>query len=243
VIRAENVSEVDRRWESALRVEPGRYVRVWIADKGMGIPSEHLSRIFDPYFSTKQGATGLGLATTYSIVKNHGGFIAVESQLGAGTTIQMSWPAAGGREVLERPGAVVRAPRRRPRVLLMDDEAQVRMLTTNMLDFLGYDVEVAPGGRAAVKHFKQALAAGRPFDAVLLDLMVRGDIGGIEAMNELAALDPVVKGILISGFGRDRALADCQTYGFKAAIVKPFTLQELHATLHSVIASPSWQVH
>jgi PAS domain S-box-containing protein len=243
VIRAENVSEVDRRWENALRVEPGRYVRVWIADKGMGIPKEHLSRIFDPYFSTKQGATGLGLATTHSIVKSHGGFIAVESQLGAGTTIQMSWPAAGGREVLEPPGAVVRAARRRPRVLLMDDEAQVRILTTNMLDFLGYDVEVAPGGRAAVKRFEQALAAGRPFDAVLLDLMVRGDIGGIEAMNQLAALDPVVKGILITGFGRDRALAACQTYGFKAAIVKPFTLQELHATLHSVIAATPWQVH
>jgi PAS domain S-box-containing protein len=243
VIRAENVSEKNRRWENALRVEAGRYVRVSIADQGIGIAKEHLSRIFDPYFSTKQGATGLGLATTYSIVKNHGGFIGVESQLGSGTTIHVSWPAAGACEAVERPAAIVRDRRRRHRVLLMDDEAPIRRLATNMLAFLGYDVEVAPSGSAAVEHFKQALTAGCPFDAVLLDLSVPGDIGGIEAMNQLAALDPVVKAILMSGFGQDPALTECQAYGFSAAIAKPFTLQELHATLHTVIASPSWHVH
>jgi signal transduction histidine kinase len=94
-IHAENVREVDRRWENALRVEPGRYVRVSIVDNGIGIPKEHLSRIFDPYFSTKQGGSGLGLATTYSIVKNHGGFLTVGSQLGSGTTIHINLPAAG----------------------------------------------------------------------------------------------------------------------------------------------------
>jgi PAS domain S-box-containing protein len=242
-IRAENVSEADRRWENSLRVEPGRYVRVSIADTGIGIPRKHLNRIFDPYFSTKEGGTGLGLATTYSIVKNHGGFVAVRSQPGSGTTIEMNWPTTGNSQTMEQPDTIVRAAGSRGRVLIMDDEACVRTLATNMLGFLGYDVEVAQSGSGAVQYFKQALADGCPFDVVLLDLSVPGDIGGVEAMNHLGALDPAVKVILMSGFGQDPAVTEFQAHGFSAAIAKPFTLQELNATLHSVINSTAWQVH
>jgi CheY-like chemotaxis protein len=244
-IKAENVYEVDRRWENALRVEPGRYVRVSIVDKGVGIPREHRSRIFDPYFSTKQGGSGLGLATTYSIVKNHGGFLAVESQLGSGTTIQINFPAAGSLELRAQPDPVARAEGSRPRarVLVMDDEAPCRTLTMNMLDFLGYDAEVTPSVGAAVERFRHALTTDRPFDAVMLDLVVPGDVGGTEAMDQLGAIDPAVKAILMSGFGQDPAVAEFQAYGFRAVIAKPFTLQELNATLHSVIASTAWRVH
>jgi PAS domain S-box-containing protein len=242
-IRAENVCEVDRRWENALRVEPGRYVRVSITDKGVGIPKEHLSRIFDPYFSTKPGATGLGLATTYSIIKNHGGVLAVESQLGSGTAIQMSLPAAGNRDTSEQADPVPRAKGGRRRVLVMDDEGSSRTLTTNMLDFLGYDVAVTDSGSAAVEHFKQALNAGSPFDAVLLDLVVPGDIGGVETMDKLGALDPEVKAILMSGLGQDPAVTEFRAYGFRAVITKPFTLHELNVTLRSVITSTAWRVH
>ena len=242
-IRAENVCEVDRRWVNALRVEPGRYVRVSIVDKGIGIPREHLSRIFDPYFSTKQGASGLGLATTYSIVKNHGGFLAVDSQLGSGTTIQVNFPAAGSLELPEQPDSVTRGEGSRRRVLVMDDEAPVRTLTMNMLDFLGYDVEVTPSVSAAVDRFKRALATDRPFDVVMLDLVVPGDIGGTEAMDQLGAIDPAVKAILMSGFGQDPIVAEFHAYGFSAVITKPFSLQELNAALHSVIASTALRVH
>jgi PAS domain S-box-containing protein len=242
-VRAENVSEVDRRWQNALRVEPGRYVRVSITDTGVGIPREHLSRIFDPYFSTKQGATGLGLATTYSILKNHGGFLAVESQLGVGTTIQMNWPAAERHDVAAQPHTLARATGSKRRVLIMDDEPSVRRLAMNMLDFLGYEVEVTQSGSAAVTYFKQALTDGSPFDVVMLDLVVPGDIGGIEAMNHLGALDPAVKAILMSGMGQDPAVPEFLTYGFSASIAKPFTLQELKNTLQSVIASTSYRVH
>jgi PAS domain S-box-containing protein len=242
-IRAENVCEVDRRWENALRVEPGRYVRVSIADKGIGIPREHLSRIFDPYFSTKQGASGLGLATTYSIVKNHGGFLAVDSQLGGGTTIQINFPAAGSLELPEPSDLITRGEGSRHRVLVMDDEAPVRRLTMNMLDFLGYDAEVTHSVSAAVERFRHALASDRPFDVVMLDLVVPGDIGGTEAMDQLGAIDPAVKAILMSSFGQDPVMAEFHAYGFRAVITKPFTLQELNATLHSVIASTAWRVH
>jgi CheY-like chemotaxis protein len=242
-IHAENVREVDRRWENALRVEPGRYVRVSIVDNGIGIPKEHLSRIFDPYFSTKQGGSGLGLATTYSIVKNHGGFLTVGSQLGSGTTIHINLPAAGSRESIDKVEPAVLAADGRRRVLVMDDEAPVRTLTMNMLEFLGYDAEVAHTGSAAVERFQRALTSNRPFDIVLLDLVVPGDIGGTEAMDKLGALDPAVKAILMSGCGEDPVLREFQAHGFQAVITKPFTLRELNAALHSVAGSAAWRVH
>jgi PAS domain S-box-containing protein len=242
-IRAENVCETDRRWENALRVEPGRYVRVSITDKGIGIPKEHLSRIFDPYFSTKQRGNGLGLATTYAIVKNHGGFVAVDSQLGRGTTIQINFPAAASRSVSEQPDSGRRADGGKHRVLIMDDEESIRTLAANMLEFLGYDAEVADSGTAAVEHYRRARADGRPFDVVLLDLVVPGDVGGTEAMDRLGGIDPGVKAILMSGFAQDSVVTEFLSYGFSAVIEKPFTLRELSATLHSVIGAPASRVH
>jgi CheY-like chemotaxis protein len=240
-VRAENILETDRRWENALRVEPRRYVRVSITDKGIGIPKEHISRIFDPYFSTKPQGSGLGLATTYSIVKNHGGFLAVDSRPGQGTTVQINFPAAGSRDVEVQPESPVRAAGSKQRVLIMDDEASVRTLAANMLETLGYDAEVVASGSAAVERFERALASGQPFDVVLLDLSVPGDLGGTEAVNRLGALDPEVKTILMSGFSQHPAVTEFQTYGFKAVITKPFTLQELSATMHSVITPRDWR--
>jgi CheY-like chemotaxis protein len=145
--------------------------------------------------------------------------------------------------MVDQPDPMVRTERSRRRVLIMDAETPARTLTTNMLDFLGYEVESAPSGSAAVEHFRQALSAGCPFDVVLLDLIVPGDIGGIEAMDRLGALDPSVNAILMSGFGQDPAVTEFHAYGFRAVITKPFTLQELNATLHSVISSTAWRVH
>ncbi|HXD74098.1 MAG TPA: ATP-binding protein [Vicinamibacterales bacterium] len=240
-IRAENVSEETARWESALRVKPGRYVRVSVSDTGIGIPKEHLGRIFDPYFSTKQGATGLGLATTYSIVKNHGGFLGVTSRPGYGTTIHMSWPAGGNQETTQETSIAFLPGMDRPRVLIVDHEANMRTLATNMLEFLGYAPQVTQSASSAVEYFKQALDDGCPFDVVLLDST--GGVSGVEMIAHLEALDPTVKAILMSGIGQDPAAARCQSYGFKAAIAKPFTLQELNATLQSVMQTRAWHVH
>src|SRR5205823_7298159 len=121
---------------------------VSIADKGIGIPKQHLSRIFDPYFSTKQKGSGLGLATTYSIVKNHGGFLAVDSTLGRGTTDQINLPAAAGRQAAESAEPAAVGPHGRHRILVMDDEASIRTLAINMLQFLGYEAEVVNNGSA-----------------------------------------------------------------------------------------------
>ena len=240
---AENVLEAEKRSERALRVDAGPYVRVSIADKGIGIPKEHLGRIFDPYFSTKQRGSGLGLATTYSIVKNHGGFLGVDSKLGQGTTVEINLPAATAPAMVEQPVPARAADRGRRRILLMDDEAAVRTLAINMLDFLGYEVEVVESGAAAIEQFALARQQGHPFDVVMLDLIVPGAMGGREAIDQLAGIDPGVKAILVSGYAQDSVLAEYRDYGFQAIITKPFTLQELSTTLHSVMGSPAWRVH
>jgi len=242
-ITAENVLERDRRLEHALRVEPRAYVKVSIVDKGIGIPKEHLGRIFDPYFSTKQRGSGLGLAATYSIVKNHGGFLAVDSHTGRGTTVHINLPAAGSREVVAEPQAPLRVAGNKQRVLIMDDEASVRTLAANMLEFLGYDTEVVDGGSAAVERVERALASGRPFDVLLLDLIVPGDLGGAEAVDRLGVISPDVRTNLMSGVAQHSAVTEFREHGFDAVITKPFTLQELSATLHSVITARDYRVH
>ena len=131
----------------------------------------------------------------------------------------------------------------RHRVLVMDDESSIRTLAINMLEFLGYEAEVVDGGTAAVERFAAALKDGRPFDIVMLDLVVPGDIGGKEAVGRLTGMDPSIKAILVSGYAQDSALTEFRDHGFQAAITKPFTLQELSSTLRTVIAAPGCRVH
>jgi PAS domain S-box-containing protein len=244
-IRAENAVETRKRWEYALRVEAGPYVRVSIADEGIGIPAEHLGRIFDPYFSTKQKGSGLGLATAHSIVKNHGGFLAVDSTLGRGTTVSVSLPAAFVRQAEESaaPARPASAGAFTARILVMDDEASIRTVAANMLEFLGYDAEVARDGAEAVARYKQARESGQPFDALILDLVVPDGMGGKETIEQLGAIDPAVTAILVTGYSQDRTVARFREYGFKAVVAKPFTLQELNRALRSVVVPRLPTVH
>jgi PAS domain S-box-containing protein len=242
-IRAENRVEPDSRYEYALRVEAGPYIRVSIIDKGIGIPKESLGSIFDPYFSTKQKGSGLGLATSHSIIKNHGGYVSVESKLGEGTTVSVSLPASLGREVQDAPESVGLGEAGRGRILVMDDEASIRTLTVNMLQFLGYDAEVVNDGTAAIQRYRRALAQGRKFDAVILDLVVPGHMGAKEAMEHLEHIDPAVKAIVVSGYAQDLVMTQFRDLGFTAALAKPFTLEELSRTLDTVRVTPTLRVH
>jgi PAS domain S-box-containing protein len=237
-IRAQNVAGPER--------SAAPHVRVSFIDSGIGIPPEHLCSIFDPYFSTKQNGRGLGLATAHSIVKNHGGSITVESTPREGATVHVNLPARlkhGDDARLEfggppRPGLAGTG-----RILVMDDEAAVRALAVNMLEFLGYDGEGASSGADALDCYKRALAAGRPFDAVILDYVVPDGMGGDEVIVELASIDPAVVAILLSGYGQHPVMAEFRERGFKAVIVKPLTLEELSRTLHAVLAPSTSTVH
>jgi PAS domain S-box-containing protein len=242
VIRAENVVETDTRWEHALRVHPGSYVRVSITDTGIGIPEGLVGRIFDPYFTTKQQGSGLGLATSHSIVKNHGGYLSVVSRPGCGSTLSVNLPAAAAADEAPR-GWMTYQPSPRGRILVMDDEPEVALVAANMLTFLGHDVEVVHDAEPAVEHYRNALARGRPFDAVMLDLVVPGGIGGRETLALLSEVDPGVKAIVVSGYTRDAAPAGEGEGAVRAFIAKPYTLEELKLTLESVLSCGKWNVH
>jgi PAS domain S-box-containing protein len=246
-VTAENAIESIEHWQYALRAEPGAYVRVSIADRGIGIPEENIGRIFDPYFTTKQVGSGLGLATTYTMVKNHGGHFAVRSAPGEGTTVTVNLPAtaAAAQSAVREPDRRLRPASRstRGRILVMDDEQSIRTLTVNMLTFLGYEAEATSDGSLAIERYRRAFDGGIPFAAVILDLIVPHGVGGREALQQLKSIDPSVSGIIVSGYAQDPVITDYREHGFKAVIAKPFTLQELRWTVDSVVPSRRTTVH
>lgn len=230
-VRSENVTVVS---QDGLPLGPGAYIRISVHDQGVGIPKENLSKIFDPYFTTKQRGSGLGLATSYSIVKRHGGCISVGSVPGAGSVFHIYLPSShqpvAAEETREKPVPGI------GRLLFMDDEEAVRIVAGQMLKTLGYSCEAAADGAEAVERYKRARDAGRPFDAVILDLTVIGGMGGAEAVKKLIEIDPKVKAIVASGYSNNPVLADYEAFGFAGVIAKPYSLQTLSWTLHSVLA-------
>jgi len=216
-----------------LPLKSGNYVVLTISDEGDGIPSQDLPKIFDPYFSTKEHGSGLGLTICYSIVKNHGGHISVQSVEGKGASFTIYLPVSSvqAEEVVHEDNLTLGEGN----VLLMDDEENVRRTAKEMLTFLGYSVELAGDGAEAVKLYKEALLSDRPFDVVITDLTVRGGMGGRMAVSELIKVDPDVKAIVSSGYSSSDSLYDYKKYGFCDVIAKPYRLQELGNVLYTVI--------
>jgi PAS domain S-box-containing protein len=216
-------------------LESRDYVVIGIEDQGVGIPQAYLDKIFDPYFTTKEKGSGLGLATSYSIIRNHGGRIEVRSVVGTGSTFLIYLPAVSTEASLpaERPHP---APARKARVLVMDDESVIRLVAQALLGSLGHDVEAAENGDAAVGLYRRAIAEGRPFDVVILDLTVRGGKGGAETLRELLEIDPGVKAIVSSGYSDDEVIATYLQHGFCSFLKKPYDVQELSRVLDGVMA-------
>ncbi len=211
---------------------PGPHVRILVADTGNGIPKAHLTKIFDPYFTTREGHSGLGLATTYSIIRRHGGVIRVESEEGRGTQFEVYLPAQAAPTAPAKP---VPRQRQRDRILILDDEPALLTLLAALLDYLGYETSAAQDGAQAVADYAQALREGRPFAAVILDLTVPAGVGGEECLRRLRSLDPDVRAIVSSGYCHDPIMADFARFGFRAAITKPYQLHELEETIRGVL--------
>lgn len=212
----------------------GRYVKISIVDQGIGIPKEHLPKIFEPYFTTKQKGSGLGLAIVYSIIKKHGGYIEVETELGVGTTFKVYLPASL-KNVFMRKGLKEKIQTGKGKILVMDDEELVRKVVGEMLVFLGYEVEFAKEGIEAIELYKKAKAQGQPFDAIIMDLTIPIGMGGKETINKLLEIDPTVKAIVSSGYSTDPVMTEFTKYGFKGFIIKPFKIKELGEVLYRVI--------
>jgi PAS domain S-box-containing protein len=226
---------------NTLALAEGDYVRIAIADEGNGIPEEIRERIFDPFFSTKDTGSGLGLASAYSIVTRHGGHIGVESTAGKGTVCTILLPATDKVLPVEPSGLVpanpIDRPQRRLPILVMDDEAIVRDLAATMLTHLGYEVRTCADGEAAIRLYEEALAAGAPYAAVLMDLTVPGGMGGLEASRRILALDGDVCLIVSSGYSHDPVMAEYQAHGFAGVLAKPYTMAELEQVLHAVLVA------
>ena len=235
-IRGENV--VVGQGEMAY-VNPGPYVKIEVADTGIGIPGKNLKRIFDPYFTTRENATGLGLTTSYHIMKSHGGNLFVESEPGEGTTASLYLPAS--TECIPR---VVEAEREtarngKCRVLVMDDEDLVREMEIGMLEHLGCEARGARDGSEAIGMYREAAMVGTPYDLVVMDLTVPGKMGGKEAGARLLGMYPDARVIVCSGYASEPVMSDPSAHGFRGMLGKPFRMEELKRVLERVLAFPS----
>jgi CheY-like chemotaxis protein len=231
-VQGENLIVEDAQ---GLPLRPGKYIRVSLQDKGIGIAPEHQSRLFDPYFTTKQKGSGLGLAVAYSIIKHHDGYITVESELGEGTTFCIYLPASE-KEPSRPEEREEKVPIGDGKILLMDDEESVRRITGQMLTRMGYEVKFAHDGAEAIEVYREAMKARDPFDAVIMDLTVPGGMGGKEAIQKLKKIDSEVKAILCSGYSNDPVMSDFRKYHFRGVVNKPFNIEELGDALRSVIS-------
>ncbi len=213
---------------------PGHYLRLEIADTGLGIAPEHLARIFEPFFTTKEYGTGLGLATVYSVIQKHRGSIAVESAVGRGTTFRIWLPAA---RLEPAPAPVTGSPFAplRGRVLFMDDEEPIRVVTKALLERLGLEATVTSDGGEAVREYAIARISGRSYQAVIVDLTVPGAMGGADAMREILKIDPDAKGIVSSGYSSDPVMANFRAHGFRGSVPKPYRIADFARTLREVL--------
>ena len=235
-ISAENCSITG---EQNLPVRSGKYVMITISDSGGGILKENLSRIFDPYFTTKDGGSGLGLATVYSIIKNHGGLITVESSAETGTTFNIYLPASQKqlkafpiKHIGEKPLSG------KGRILIMDDEEIIRDTAGSILTTLGYEVDSATNGSEAIELYKKARLGRHPYSLVIMDLTIQGGMGGKETIKKLREIDPDVRAIVSSGYSDDALMSDYRKHGFSAVIAKPYRLSELSNIVSTVINKP-----
>ncbi len=213
--------------DEKIKLDQEIYIKIEISDQGCGMPEDLLDKIFDPFYTTKQTGSGLGLAISYSIIKKHEGYIVIDSQLNQGTTFTLYLPG-----IIEQPEEVLPGQQESmaisKRVLIMDDDNIVLKTVKRMLTRLEHQVTTASEGQEVVNIYRQALDQGDPFEAVVLDLIVVGGIGGLETAELLLKLDPQAKLIISSGYSNNPVMVDYRKYGFVAAIIKPFTMNNLN---------------
>jgi PAS domain S-box-containing protein len=233
-ISCENIADITT--ETCLSLPGEKYIKITIADNGGGIPEKYLDKIFDPYFSTKQEGSGLGLAVTHSIINKHDGHIFVRSKSGEGATFTIYLPASAEQkssdsvEEAQKPEKAVRGT-----ILVMDDEQLIQDVAKRMLSRFGHEVLQAKDGREAIAIFKEHHHSDNPVDVIIMDLTIPGGMGGKDAIKEIFQIDPDAKAIVSSGYSNDPVMANYRQHGFKASIGKPFEMTQLKEIINSVL--------
>ena len=213
----------------------GNYIKISIQDHGIGISKENLQRIFDPYFTTKKEGTGLGLTVSFYIVRNHNGYISVESELGIGTTFHIYLPASSEKRIDKQRNLENPILDGKGKILVLDDDDTIRELIYVMLGSFGYDVTTVADGTEAVEEYKKALESNSPFNVVIMDLTIPGGMGAKETIDILKEIDPRVKAIVSSGYSNDPIVNEYEKYGFKGAVTKPYGIKELCSVINNTI--------
>jgi PAS domain S-box-containing protein len=224
-VNKENIME-----ENEFGLNVGEYIKITIADEGQGISKHVIPKIFDPYFTTKTTGSGLGLATSYSIVKRHNGHIAVTSQVGEGSQFTVYLPVSG-QEMAEEIEQQVSSYTFDDTALLMDDDDIIRKTVKHMLEELNIRTDVAKDGEEAIQLYKEKMTSGDRYSFVIMDLTIPGGMSGRECIKELIKIDPRVNAIVSSGYSNDTVMANYEEYGFNGVLSKPFTLNQLHKLL------------
>ncbi len=226
-VRAENTVVGENKVDN---LPSGKYVRFSVTDKGKGISTEQLKQIFDPFFTTKKSGTGLGLATSYSIIQKHGGLIKAVSAQGKGTEIIVFLPASeiSAENIREKEtdyhissGLAV----------IMDDESFMREIISSYIESMGYTAVYAKDGAETVEIIENAVNEGKTIEFAIFDLTIPGGMGGAEAVNRVREILPDLKIFASSGFSDDNIMSNPSEYGFNDSIRKPFRREELSSLL------------
>ncbi|HBU69810.1 MAG TPA: hypothetical protein DEE98_05440 [Elusimicrobia bacterium] len=228
--------------ENSMALAPGNYIHIAIRDHGNGIEKSIISKIFYPYFTTKETGSGLGLAVSFSIINKHGGFIGAESEVGVGTTINIYLPAVTAKtaKTQEYPAATEqREIKGHGKVLIMDDEDLIRNTMGRILNHLGYSAGFARNGEEAISVFSEARNSGQPFDAVILDLTIPGGFGGKDVLAKMLKMDPSVKALVFSGYSNDPIVANFKEYGFSGVLPKPCKIEDMSKALFNILGATS----
>jgi len=210
-----------------LPLSEGRYVKVSFKDTGIGISEENLAKIFDPYFTTKEKGSGLGLASTFSIIKKHQGYIEVKSKLNQGACFIFYLPATN-KKIEEKNQTSINIPHSfNAKILFMDDEQVISELVQKALTKYGFEVETVENGNDAITKYQENILSQRPYDLVILDLSICEGLGGKETIKELIKINPEIKAILSSGYSYESLVSITKEYGFKDYIMKPYKIDDL----------------
>ena len=231
-IETDNIT-LDEHYVKPYKVKPGRYVKISITDTGVGMDKVTQRRIFEPFFTTKEmgRGTGLGLASAYGIVKNHGGYINVYSEKDKGTTFRIYLPASE-KEISEKKELSEKVVKGTGTLLLVDDEDIVIGVGEPMLKTLGYEALVARSGREAIEIYKDNQDR---IDMVILD-MIMSDMSGGETFDRLKEISPGIKVLLSSGYSIEGQATEILSRGCNGFIQKPFNMSELSKKIGEILA-------
>ena len=221
-----------------LQLPAGPYVKITIEDQGIGIHEKHIPNIFDPYFTTKQTGSGLGLATSYSIVRKHSGHISVYSEVEKGTAFHIFLPASA-QTITQDEDKRQAIHQGQGRILILDDQEPILKMISRMLSKMGYETVTVTDGEKAIEQYRAAFDAGYPFDLAILDITIPGGMGGAKTIEELLKIDPKVKAIVSSGYSIDPIMSNYKDYGFCDIAPKPYTKEHLAELLNKHLSETS----